>query len=157
MIAEPRDTYVVNRQKHLNTYAYAIIESASSSLMSSRRIRHILASRQNRIDEDFHDERGGDVQAPSAAKKTSKKAALLRLGKLWDPFNKRMVLTALRVCSNGNGNYEVTRTSSERLFALQAAWSPVFTEKPVNVRRGRSFLDQWARPLDFSLSRPPCI
>ena len=40
-------------------------------------------------------------------------------------------------------------------YVLYVLLGPVFAEHPVDTARGAKFLDQWARPLDFSIAEPP--
>ena len=47
-----------------------------------------------------------------------------------------MVLTAIRIGTDSQGNHSYARTPYEQLCALRAAWGPVFAEYPVDTARG---------------------
>ena len=114
-----------------------------------------LSAQEARLDTDFRPRAGQAISPAASARKTSRVNALARLAKLWSPFNKRLVLSAIRVGADRRGNHILARSPTEQLDALRRTWAPVFASTPVDVDKGRDFLKEWAVPLDFSTSRPP--
>ena len=120
--------------------------------------RTFIQTRLQGIDSDFpavvNGHRG---QTAGIAKKRSKKDALVRLSKLWSPFDKRLGLAGIRTGQDVGGNYTIAKSPTAQLDALRTAWAPTFDKKHVDIEGSKVFLDAYARPLDFSVSRPPGV
>ena len=88
-------------------------------------------------------------------KKPSKMQALLRLSRLWSPFDRRLVVAGVITGFRSDGSPCVVLDPSARLGALSAAWSDTFSAKASCSATADEVVSRWARPLDFSGVSPP--
>ena len=91
--------------------------------------------------------------AAQVRKAKAVKHAATRLDRLWSPFGKRLVLAG--IVWRG----DIVRAADHQLEVLAESWAPTFSHKPIAdavlPALGR-FLEQYAKPFDWSASRPPC-
>ena len=118
-----RKTTAASQYVQVITGCVTLLDPASFSADIEKEKMDAFAARGTRLQHDFAPSPGQDVSPASRAKKSSKQAALSRLAKLWSPFNKRMVLTAIRIGTDSLGNHSYARTPDEQLCALRAAWA----------------------------------
>ena len=90
-------------------------------------------------------------------RKPSKMQALLRLARLWSPFDRRLVVAGVITGFRSDGSPQVVLDSSARLGALSAAWSDTFSAKPSCGATAEEVISRWACPLDFGGVSPPSV
>ena len=99
----------------------------------------LIQARLQTIDNDFPVHVNGHRgQTAGAAKKRSKKDALMRLARLWSPFDKRLVLAGIRTGQNAGGNYTIAKSPTTQLDALRTAWAPTFDKKMSTAREANN-------------------
>ena len=82
--------------------------------------------------------------------KSSRVEALVRLSRLWSPFDRRMVVAGVITRYHSDGSPFVVLDPTSRIGALSAAWADTFSAKPACRLTAEEVTARWARPLDFS-------
>ena len=130
----------------------ALVESDRRLALAER-----IAAADLDIDALHRPPRAARDAAVSSKRKGGHMAALLRLARLWSPFDKRMILTGVRCGLLPDGRPRIITAPSERLRLLRDAWRPVFSCKHTDTCRAQQILDEFASPIDCSQVSPPCI
>ena len=96
--------------------------------------------------------------ASSAPRRRSNRmSALLRLARLWSPFDRRLVVAGVITGFRSDGSPCVVLDPTARIGALSAAWSDTFSAQPSCMATAEEVIARWARPLDFSRVSPPSV
>jgi hypothetical protein len=120
--------------------------------------KEIDASRAE-LDREYDDMSDAST-APSTAyvrrrRKASQSAALMRRAKLWNPFDRRMVLAGVHTPSTPFRHGKIMRDPRERARALADGWFPTFCRKDPMPAGAQDFAARWTSSFDFSRCAPP--
>ena len=89
--------------------------------------------------------------------KSSRVEALVRLSRLWSPFDRRLVVDGVITGYHSDGSPCAVLDPTSRVGALSAAWADTFSAKPACRLTAEEVIARWARPLDFSGVSPPSV
>ena len=96
----------------------------------------------------------GAQQTPTI--KHNRVNALMRMARLWSPFDKRLMLHGIK-CVREDGSFVVVTAPASKVEALRTGWAPTFAHKTTDTALASQILAQHSTKWEFADIQPPTM